>query len=169
VGNVRSAELVGIAQPIGRYDKVCGIVHKCEVAGARSADVGCCSPRFDRGPKKRASLRSSSRIRAVEAFTKAVLHRLSRRDEVPGDPVICDQVSMALQVNSAPLLSGDHWRTSRWTRSYDRQAFGRASIRMGARTSTPRRVVRMMSHFFSRPRCSRCITYQGVPFPYPLQ
>jgi hypothetical protein len=41
--------------------------------------------------------------RAAEAFTKAVLRRLSRQDEMPGDLFTSDQISMALQVSSAPL------------------------------------------------------------------
>ena len=93
--NVRSAELVGVAQPIARCGEIGGIGRRREVAAATSAGAGRCSRRpsprswcgRDRGRRTGVSLRSSSRIRPLKLSTEAVLHRLARRDEVPVDAV----------------------------------------------------------------------------------
>jgi hypothetical protein len=104
---VESAELVGIAQPVGRCGEVGGIGRRCQVAqrGVRALAVVVADPIRNLGggvieAKEQGFVEKLVSHPAVETFAKAFLHRLARRDEVPGDLVISNQVSIALQVNS---------------------------------------------------------------------
>ena len=92
--NVRSAELVRVAQPIARCAESGGIGRRGEISQrrVRTPLVVILSPGGDPGPgmieaEEQALIEQLVAHPAVEALAKSVLHRLARCDEAPGpDP-----------------------------------------------------------------------------------
>jgi hypothetical protein len=107
---VRSAELVGVAQPIARCGEVGGIGRRRQVAqrGMRALAIVVVGPRRDPGlgvieAEEQGFVEELIPHSAIEAFTKAVLHRFSRHDEVPGDLVV-NEAHYALAYTHAKLI-----------------------------------------------------------------
>lgn len=85
----RVEQLVGVAQPIVREGGI-GRGGQVFQRRARPPDIVVGEPVGDLGgassrSKNRVSLSRSSRIRPFKTLDEAVLHRLSRRDQVPVD------------------------------------------------------------------------------------
>ena len=107
---MRSAELVGVAQPIARCGEIGGISRRREVAQrrVRTLAVVVAGPVRDLCPgmieaEEQALVEKFVSHAAIEALAEAVLHRLSRRDEMPDDRVVVRPGRMAFEVNSVPL------------------------------------------------------------------
>jgi hypothetical protein len=93
--NGRSAELVGIAQPIARCGDVGGIGRRREVSErrVRTRGVEVCDPGRDLGSgvveiEEQRLIEQFVAHATVEALDEAVLHGLARRNQVPVDAVV---------------------------------------------------------------------------------
>src|SRR5476649_2681894 len=92
---MRSAELVGDAQPIACCREIDGISRRREVAQRRVRPplVVIVDPVRDLGPgmieaEEQALVEKLVAHAAVETLAEAVLHRLSWRNEMPDNPVV---------------------------------------------------------------------------------
>ena len=91
---MRSAELVRVAQPIACCGEVGGVSRRGEIAqrGVWTPVVVIIGPIGDAGSgvieaEEQGFIEKLVPHPAIEALTEAVLHRLARRDEVPGNAV----------------------------------------------------------------------------------
>ena len=117
VSNVRSAELVGVAQPVARCVEVGGIGRRGQVTqrGMRALAVVVVGPSRNLGPgvieaKEKGFVEKLVAHPAVEAFAEAVLHRLSRRNEVPGDLVVLRPGQHGVAGELGAVVRDDHAR-----------------------------------------------------------
>src|SRR5271154_7180109 len=92
---MRSAELVGVAQTIACCGEIGGVGRRREIAQSRMGPslVVIVDPVGDLGPgmieaEEQALVEKLVAHAAVETLAEAVLHRLSRRYEMPDDPVV---------------------------------------------------------------------------------
>src|SRR3954466_509214 len=107
---MRSAELVGGAQPIACCGEVGGIGRRGEIAQrrVRTPVVVVVDPIRDAASgvieaEEQGFIEKLISHPAVETLAKAVLHGLARCDEVPAMLCCSAQASMAFDVNSVPL------------------------------------------------------------------
>jgi hypothetical protein len=114
---VRSAELVGVAQPVARCGEVGGIGRRRQVAQRRmrALAVVVVGPSRNFGPGVIEAVEQSFVEKlvahpAVEAFTEAGLHRLSRCDEVPGDLVVFKPGQHGVAGELGVVVRDDHAR-----------------------------------------------------------
>src|ERR1700730_16662555 len=105
--NGRSAELVGVAQPIVRCGECGGVGRRGEVSQGRvwALAIVVGDPCSDLGPciveiEEQCLIQELVAHPAIEALDEGILDRLAWRNEMP---VSLHQASMALQVNSVPL------------------------------------------------------------------
>src|SRR5271169_1963712 len=92
---MRSAELVGVAQPIACCGEIGGVSGRREIAQSRMwpSLVGIVDPVRDLGPgmieaEEQALVERLVAHAPVETLAEAVVHRLSWRNEMPDDPVV---------------------------------------------------------------------------------
>src|SRR4029077_7703930 len=107
---MRSAELVGVAQTIACCGEIGGIGCRRDIAQrrVRPSLVVIVDPVRDLGPgmieaEEQALVEKLVAHAPVETLAEAVLHRLSRRDEMQTIVLSCVQASIAFEVNSVPL------------------------------------------------------------------
>ena len=115
VSNMRSAELVGVAQPIACCGKFGGVGGRRQIAQrrVRSPPIVVVDPARDPfprviEPKEQAFVEKLVAHAAVEALAKAVLHRLSRRDETPDDLVVPREGEHGVRGEPGPVVRDDH-------------------------------------------------------------
>ena len=114
---MRSAKLVRVAQPIACCEKVGRIGCGGQVAQrrVRSVLVVVVDPVRDLRlgvveTEEQALVEKLVAHAAVEAFAKAVLHRLSRRDEMPGDLVVLDPCEHRARCEFRSVVGDDRSR-----------------------------------------------------------
>src|SRR3954468_7845584 len=107
---MRSAELVGVAQPIACCGEVGSIGRRGEIAQrrVRTPVVVVVDPIRDAASgvieaEEQGFIEKLISHPAVETLAKAVLHGLARCDEVPGDVVLLRPGQHGVEVNSVPL------------------------------------------------------------------
>lgn len=117
MSNVRSAELVGVAQPIARCGEVGGIGRRGQIAerGMRALAVVVADPIRNLGAgvieaEEQGFVEKLVPHPAVEAFTEAVLHRLARRNEVPVDLVLLRPGQHGIAGELGAVVGDDHAR-----------------------------------------------------------
>jgi hypothetical protein len=106
---MRSAELVRVAQPVACCGEVSGIGGRREITqrGMRTPLVVIVDPVRDLCPgmieaEEQALVDKLVAHAPVAARAKAVLHRLSRRNEMPDDRVVMRPGQYGVRGNSAP-------------------------------------------------------------------
>jgi hypothetical protein len=112
---VRSAE--GVAQPVARCGEVGGIGRRRQVTERRMRALAVVvgGPSRNLGPgvievEEQGFVEKLVAHPAVEAFTEAVLHRLSRCDEVPGDLVVLRPAQHGVAGELGAVVRDDHAR-----------------------------------------------------------
>ena len=98
---MRSAELVGVAQPIACCGEIGGVSGRREIAQSRMwpSLVGIVDPvRVER-------LVAHA---LVETLAEAVVHRLSCRNEMPDDPVVLRPGEHGVRGELGPIVRDDH-------------------------------------------------------------
>jgi hypothetical protein len=113
--NMRSAELVGVAQPVACCGEICSAGYWREIDQRRMRPPLVVIVGLGRnlGPgvietKEQALIEKLVAHAAVEALAEAVLHRLSRRDEMPDDPVFLRPSEHGVQCELGPVVGDDH-------------------------------------------------------------
>ncbi len=111
---MRSAELVGVAQPTACCGEIGGIGRRCQIAQRRVRPplVVVVGPDRDLCPgmieaKEQALVEKFVAHATVEALAEAVLHRLSRRDKMPDDVVVLRPGEHRVRRELGPVVGDD--------------------------------------------------------------
>ena len=112
---MRSAELVGVAQPVAYCGEIGGIGRRCEVAERRVGAllVVIVGPIRDLFPRmieaeKQALVEKLVAHAGVEARAETVLHRLAGRDEMPDDSVVLRPAEYGVRGELGSIVGDDH-------------------------------------------------------------
>src|SRR5271168_2438161 len=108
---MRSAELVGVAQTIACCGEIGGVGRRRLIAQSRMrpALVVIVDPVRDLGPgmieaEEQALVEKLVAHAPVETLAEAVLHRLSRRDEMPDEPVVLHPGEQGVRGELGPIV-----------------------------------------------------------------
>ena len=112
---MRSAELVGVAQPIACCGEIGGVGRRREIAqrGMWPPLVVVLGPGRDLcasmiEAEEQALVEKLVAHAAIEALAETVLHRLPRRDEMPDDPVVLRPGEHGVRSELGPVVRNDH-------------------------------------------------------------
>src|ERR1700729_447277 len=113
--NMRSAELVGVAQTIACCGEIGGISCRGEIAQrrVRSSLVVIVDPVRNLGPgmiesEEQALVEKLVAHAPVETLAEAILHRLSWRNEMPDDRVVLRPGEHGVRGELGPIVRDDH-------------------------------------------------------------